>query len=361
MSDFQKYTPPGVFDLNDPGTAKIADFFDRISEYCQKNSEQYDKFFRLFHTTDYNHVPASSVPYIYELLRFYNLGFFTGDADQAKTLIKLACNPWQESTIVNINSIISSFSVHPFEWALYDSSFQILTGIVRQRRNAVAFIFYANVAYAGNIIYTSPPDFTLPPIANASYFYDNNQTYVNIGWLMGPNQINFSITGSGYVVDPAVFFATKFNYVDNVPANSPSDAGKLYIVKDDSSGDYNSLYFLPTNGTTAARKFSAPYDYQGSPDNDAARAVIAPDNPIPAFPPASGLSKGFGQYSILSEAVIYSNQIIVKVTLTDAGFQNLPAISTFLQKIKPTEKILTLVYTYQDTVFEYEIVDIRQV
>jgi len=361
-TNFQDHTPPGLLDLNDANTAKVEKFFDLISNYCHQNSIDFDNFFRLFHETDYGVKLSSQIPYIYTQLSQLGLGFFSGLANQGASLIKLGETAWNVSTIENIYTIMDYFSTDPFNWTIFDSSFQIITGVGYQRKSATTFIFYSDVAYTGSIDFSNAPDFALPAIANASYFLDNSQTFVNLGWINGSN-IDFSST-TGYAEDPQDYFDTQVEYTATVPTNSAPNAGKIFIVEDDGSDDYNSLYFCPTDGTTATRKFSALYDKQGlfeTTDIEDIRAVAAPDNPVPLSPPGSGLSQGYGQYSLLSENVIYSNQIGIKVTLTEDGFNNLLAINHFLQKIKPTEKIFALIYTYDDQTVESEIVDIRHI
>lgn len=362
-TNFADHTPPGLFDLNDDNTVKFENLFNSISEYCYQNSVDFDNFFRLFHITDYGSKLSSEIPYIYYLLNVYGLSFFIGIANQGKNLIKLAETAWSESTIQNIYTVIDYFSLVPFEWVIFDSSFQIFTGISYQRKSSTAFIFYSDVVFNGTIDFSDAPDFDLPGISNESYFFDNNQQFINLGWINGNGDIEFNSV-AGYAKSPATYFETSVQFVDNIPTNSPANKEKIYIVKSDGSDDNNSLYFTPSDGATAARKFSAEFDKQGLSGQDpteAIRAVAAPVNPVPFSPPVSGLSKGFGQYSLLSDNVLYSNQIGIKVTLTEDGFNNLPTINYFLQKIKPTEKVFILIYTYLGQTVEHEIVDIRHI
>lgn len=356
-----KLTPPGYFNLSASALDSTVDYvtwWNNILSRMANNSVNLKTL--LLTPWLYEDYPETGeiVPYLQFLLSMYGFGFFMGTNLQAAYLYRLVSSAWSTSAIYNIQKILDTLSAAPFSWFTENSP------------AIVAGNLLPSIMDTGFIIYSTAGSLPATPSATA---YVARAWEVPSGWTVAASSATYYCRGyiSGATIvwstpRPVSDFENAYIFSAAVPVTTPA-TGTVAIVNDDSTGDIASVYYYDG---TAWRKNSTPNSDLGlvdpatgvRPDPEAI-TVWAPDPSTVSYPidselppPLSGPTEGYGTFSTWAETSIFNNEIAIYVTQVDGGNTALATLIEALRRVKPANKILTLVVSGT----EYTITDARQ-
>lgn len=347
----QAYSPPGYFDLSieqTEATRKIFEWFNNYKTSLENEANRFDFFYRLFLSVDYT--DSVSKDFLNYVASQYGLGNISLSANKYKNLLIYVSTPREKKLSVNFQKLIDFLFLQ--EWIT--SWGDAIVGYNSRSNFAEALIIYSDSV-------------TLPSTPA-------NTEYVALEWLppdewaKTPNHSTFYCRGYLYEGDIVwcnpipTSTVVKYEIVDDIAALpvSPSE-GDVSLVVDDSTDDFQSVYYYDgfywqKNSTPNVNQKNATITRvtQGS-------EVFAPDDFLissQTVPPVEGYSEGYGFYGIFGAGSLV-NRISFRITLTEAGFNNLGLIVSLIKKIKPTGNLLVVYAIYNDETYLLEINDIN--
>ncbi len=348
-------SPPGYFDgseLQSEMTVKIFDWFTRYKNLQVTNSNNFDYFYRLYLSIVYE--SNDSTEFLKLQLERYGLKNISLSPEKLKKILIWISSPKKKRLSENLQDFVDFlFSI---EWI---TSFENVE------------IGYASPALFAEILIMYSDSLTLPPTPIPQN-YENRRWSAPLNWKKIPSNSTYYVRGylyEGQIIwsDPVptsqvVLYSTASDLLDLPSSPSLYD---IAIVTDDSTGDFQSIYYFDG---AYWNKNNTPNALQGlvgiDEVYDSSLVFATSDTEFlssDSQPPLDGNTEGYGFYGIwgIGYNVKY---LIFTLVLTEDGNKNLGLIVQLLKKIKPLGNLSFYInVVYEETVEKILIKDFNAI
>jgi hypothetical protein len=353
----QKFTPPGYFNLSEDAPAFHKAYIAWWNAILLRRAGQANDLRSLILTPWLVDHPASPrTTWLKYLLGQYGMSYFGGTNNQAAVVYKLVSNAWARSVITNILTVIQTLCLPPFSW--FESP-------------TITTNYYVPLDIdTGFIIYSTAGSLPSTPAATA---YAARGWAVPAGWAKVASSATYY--ARGYISGSNVVWSiprpvSDFENPRVLSASIPivvASVGTVCIVYNDSTGDYNAVYY--SDGTVWRKNSIVNADLgdvtPGStvrPDPEAI-GVWAPNPALVTYPvtsdmppPVTGASAGHGTFAGWTPIAIEAGQEIITLHQLAGGSIAIATLFDLLRRVKPVNKTFRVEL---DSV-SYTISDIRQ-